>query len=229
MPLLILFLLFLFLAPWMLLPLLFFFVILVFLLPFGFTLYSLYTILTVPVEIWRIATNKKLRKNHALEHATINVIEEKFGPSNLAGLARKEGFYIKGLVDPVLLEEAARVALFRLRNGEKRLAVHKRCGTTIAIINFVGAVSFLALLFLTGYFTILNVIIALLVSYLIGPLLSPWVQLRFTTLPEVDDMEIVGVEYKGPDLRTWGLPFFYIPTDLFVRTIEREDLGKVFT
>jgi len=206
-----------------------FLIILLFLLPFGFTIYSLYTILTVPIEIWRIATDRKLRKNHALEHATINVIEEKFGPSNLAGLARKEGFYIKGLVDPLLLEEAARVALFRLRNGEKRLAVHKRCGTTVAIINFVGAVSFLALLFLTGYFTALNVIIALLISYLIGPLLSPWVQLKFTTLPEVDDIEIVGVEYKGPSLRAWGLPFFHIPMDFFVRTVERKDLGKVFT
>ncbi|MDK2871723.1 MAG: hypothetical protein PWQ16_1075 [bacterium] len=190
-------------------------------------MYSLYTILTVPLEIWRIATNRKLRKNHALEHATINVIEERFGPTNLAGLARVDGFYIKGFIDPILLEEAARVALLRLKRGEKDLAIHKRCGTTMAMVNFVSAVTFLLLLFLTGYLTVLNVVIALLISYILGPLLGPWVQRKLTTFADVSDMEIVGVEYGGRGIRMWGLPFFYIPTDFFVRTIERKDLGKV--
>ncbi|MCX8127869.1 MAG: DUF6391 domain-containing protein [Synergistetes bacterium] len=190
-------------------------------------MYSLYTILTVPVEILKIATNKKLRKNHALEHATINVIEERFGPTNLAGLARVDGFYIKGFVDPFLLEEAARVALFRLKNGEKELAVHKRCGTTMAMVNFVSAVAFLLLLFVTGYLTVLNIVIALALSYILGPLFGPWVQRKLTTFADVTDMEIVGVEYGGRGIKMWGLPFFYIPTDFFVRTVERKDLGRV--
>lgn len=190
-------------------------------------MYSLYTILTVPLEIWRIATNKRLRKNHALEHATINVIEERFGATNLAGLARVDGFYIKGFVDPILLEEAARVALFRLKNGEKELAVHKRCGTTMAMVNFLSAVTFLTLLFFTGYLTVLNVIIALLVSYILGPILGPWVQRKLTTLADVRDMEIIGVEYGGSGIRMWGLPFFYIPTDFFVRTVERKGMGRI--
>jgi len=214
-------------APWLFPFLLLFFLSLIFFLPFGFTIYSLYTILTVPVEIWRIATDKRLRKNHALEHATINVIEERFGPTNLAGLARKDGFYIKGFVDPILLEEAARVALFRMKRGEKSLAVHKRCGTTMAMVNFIAAVTFLLLLFLTGYLTVLNVLLALLVSYALGPLLSPWIQMKLTTSAKVDDMEILGVEYGGGGFRAWGLPFLYIPTDFFVRTIERKDLGRV--
>jgi len=190
-------------------------------------MYSLYTILTVPLEIWRIATNRKLRKNHALEHATINVIEERFGPTNLAGLAKTDGFYIKGFIDPVLLEEAARVALLRLKRGERHLAVHKRCGTTMAMVNFLSAVSFLLLLFITGYLTVLNVVIALLISYVLGPLLGPWVQSKLTTLADVSDMEIIGVEYGGRGIRMWGLPFFYIPTDFFVRTVERKDLGRI--
>lgn len=227
MPLLLFLILFFFLAPWLVPFLLLFFLSLVIFLPFGFTIYSLYTIFTVPLEIWRIATDRRLRKNHALEHATINVIEERFGPTNLAGLARRDGFYIRGLIDPLLLEEAARVAILRLKRGERELAVHKRCGTTMAMVNFVAAVVFLTLLFITGYLTIFNVLVAFLVSYALGPLLSPWIQRWFTTFANVDDMEIVGVEYGGGGFRAWGLPFFYIPTDFFVRTIERKDVGRV--
>ena len=43
---------------------------------------------------------QKVRRNHALEHATVNVIEERYGPSNIAGMAYEDGFTLKGTLDP---------------------------------------------------------------------------------------------------------------------------------
>ncbi|MCJ7788827.1 MAG: hypothetical protein MUP69_01360, partial [Candidatus Atribacteria bacterium] len=58
---------------------LFFFAITLIFIPYGFTVYSLITLITVPQQIINIAKNKTIRRNHALEHATINVLERYAG------------------------------------------------------------------------------------------------------------------------------------------------------
>ena len=87
--------------PWLLIPLTVFFLFNLLLLPFGFTLRSLFSLLTIPGQIWQIATNRRLRANHALEHATINVIEEYYGPQQLAGFAREDGFLSRDRPSPI--------------------------------------------------------------------------------------------------------------------------------
>jgi uncharacterized protein YqhQ len=210
----ILFVMFVF--PWLFLPIVLFFLLNLFLLPFKFTMQSLLTLITIPGQIWQIATNRRLRSNHALEHATINVIEERYGQQQLAGIANEDGFFIKGSVQPQLLEEAARIGLRRLQQGEKQLAIHKRCGTSMAAANFLSSAMFIFLLAATKQFTLLNVLLAILTANILGPLLGEQLQRYFTTQPDVNNMGIIGIEYRTPD---YGMfPFSFIPTEFFIRT-----------
>jgi len=193
------------------------------LLPLHFTVQSLVSLMTIPAELYRIATNPRLRRNHALEHATINVIEEHYGPVGLAGLAREDGFLIRGPADPALIEEAARVGLARLAAGESRLAIHQRCGTSVAAAHLLSAVVFLFLLLLGGWLSLFTVIMAVLVAGMVGPVAGVVMQRYLTTSTDVGGLTILGVEYERPVFNPLELLFGgpVRPTLFFVRVGEQ--------
>lgn len=187
---LILFLMLLFFFPYMLLPFGAFFVLLIMFLPFKFTLDSIISLVTVPSQIYHIATNPDLRKNHGLEHATANILEKEYGYDNLAGYAEDDGFYIIGAYNEWEVEQAARKGLALMKRGYEELAIHQKCGTSITVANLVSAIIFLFLLFTTGYFSIINMLIAIFLANLTGPVLGQVVQKYFTTSGDVREMEI---------------------------------------
>lgn len=204
--------------PWIILPLILVFLFNLLLIPFGFTVRSMLNLLTVPGQLVRVAFNPNLRKNHALEHATINVIEEHFGPRQLSGYATEEGFYILGVIAPNILDAAARAGHGRLLAGEKELAVHRRCGTTIAAANFISSAAFLGLLLATRHFTFFNVVVALAIANLTGPLLGTILQKHVTTSWDVRDREIVGVEYDWEQPVSFFSGWIRAQQRFFVRT-----------
>ena len=126
--------------PYLFLPILLFLAIgFLFLLPYVFLFNSFYNVVTIPWQILKIAVDKRVRKNHSLEHATINVLEERYGRSlQIGGLAYSNGFSLLGpeLPPPYEVMSAVREGHFRMINGEKDLAAHPRCGTSIAAANF---------------------------------------------------------------------------------------------
>jgi hypothetical protein len=147
MPVIIFFLLLLLFAPWALgLFLVFLLIFLFVFIPLGFAAQSFMWLILGPGQLLRVLFNKKVRRNHALEHATVNVIEERYGPSNIAGMAYEDGFTLKGTLDPYLALAAAREGLYRMSRGERKLAVHPRCGTTIVVTNTLAAIVFVGLL-----------------------------------------------------------------------------------
>ncbi|MGQ9492274.1 MAG: DUF6391 domain-containing protein [Anaerolineae bacterium] len=73
-----------------------------------------------------------IRRNHALEHATINVLTEKYPALRLVGRSDWEGFTLYGTVDTDTVKQAITNAWQRLVAGEKQLAIHPRCGTNVA-------------------------------------------------------------------------------------------------
>jgi len=196
------------------------FLIFLFLLPLGYLLYALLNLLTVPLQILEIATNKPLRKNHALEHATINVIEERWGKRGvLSGYARENGYYIIGPVDPETLEWASHEAWERLARGEVELAVHSRCGTSIAVASFTTALIFILLLVFTHALNIFLVILAILLGQIFGPFLGEFTQKYFTTDPDVRNIRILGVEYDLSHLYgPFGITYPARPSTFFIRT-----------
>lgn len=203
-------------------PIIFFILISLILLPFHFTIYSLFNIITIPFQLIKIAFNKNLRNNHALEHATINILESKFGYHRLAGFAREDGFVVQGRINPYHLQEAASLGLQLLKKGNHNLAVHNNCGTSMLGANFTAAIIFLLLLWVTGTLSILNIILAIIAAHLLGPKTGKILQKFLTTSTKVDDMVISGINYRKPHsigAIKFNFPGLYsTPAEFFVKT-----------
>lgn len=75
-----------------------------------------------------------VRRNHGLEHATLNLLVKKVPGVPFSGHSDQKGFWVIGNVSTDLLLETVQEALKRMKNGEHSLAVHANCGT-----NFVTA------------------------------------------------------------------------------------------
>jgi hypothetical protein len=163
-------------------------------LPLWLAATSLAGALSAPGRFLAVATNRRQRQNHALEHATLNVLEERAGPPRLQGLSREEGFALRGFADPDEVRSAAEEGLARLKSGETGLAIHKRCGTTIAAANLASSLLFLGALLGLGRLSLLTVVLAMVLANLTGPLLGRLFQRFLTTSADVRDISIVGFE-----------------------------------
>lgn len=217
MPLVLIALILLFLVPWLGLLLLVLSLLLFLLIPIGFAARSFAWLILGPRELFRVLSNRKVRKNHAMEHATINIIDEKSGLAGLSGMASENGFAIRGMVDPDDVLGAAREAQRRLSAGEKGLALSRRCGTTIVVVNTISAMIFILILLLTGKLGLVPVLVSFLAAYFLGPLASPWVQRFITTDPDVGRIEVTGVETRSRSARLLG-SHVLIPSEIFVHT-----------
>lgn len=75
---------------------------------------------------------RRVRQNHAVEHATITLLmAHNRGLSLVGGRSNQRGFYIIGAVATDRLAAAAKEALTRLQRGEAELAIHPNCGTNL--------------------------------------------------------------------------------------------------
>lgn len=209
-------------ALWLLAPVLF---VTLFVLPLKLMVNSLYDLVHVPSQVVAIAFNRRLRMNHALEHATINVLQSRYGAAGLSGFAREDGFFISGWHDPRSLESAAREALMRLSLGERHLAIHTRCGTSRAVGNFFFAVVLLTVLLWGGHLDLLTIIAGGAVLFVISPSIGLFVQRTLTTNSRVKDLAIEGVApiYSGTGpSHLFGLALFArAPEAYFVSTERR--------
>jgi len=88
----------------------------------------------------------RLRRNHALEHATIHVLSARQPRTTLVGRSDPRGFFLFGDAAGQVVAEAAQEALARLRAGEERLAIHPNCGTNLLTAGLVGGTAAFAAL-----------------------------------------------------------------------------------
>lgn len=223
MPFLLLLLMF-FVAPWAgLVALLFFVVFFLILLPLGFAASSFMWLIVGPTQLFRVLFNKKVRKNHALEHGAIHVLEESLGRCNIEGMSYEDGFSLKGLVEPSVALYAAQEALERMKRGESSLAIHPRCGTTVVVVNTLSSLLFILLLLSTGSLSVLNVVIALFIAHILGPMTSSLAQRYITTDSNVRSLEISGIEVRSAHKSLGGM-YVYGPTQLFIRTRQKSQV-----
>ena len=88
----------------------------------------------------------RVRRNHALEHATLQTLAERKGETRLMGRSSVGGFTVYGDVDTDQLLQAAQEGLRRLKAGQRALAVHPNCGSNYAVAGVIaGLGAFLAL------------------------------------------------------------------------------------
>jgi hypothetical protein len=144
-----------------------------------------------------------VRRNHALEHATLNVLSERHKALRLVGRSAVEGFYIYGDVTVEDVIAAAQEGLQRLKAGRREMAVHPTCGTNLVVTGVLAGVgAFLALgglsrnrpknLFQSLVRLPMACVAAMMGIFLAQPL-GPLIQARVTTEADVGDMHIVDV------------------------------------
>jgi hypothetical protein len=153
----------------------------------------------------------RVRSNHALEHATLHVLQEKGINTQLGGISDVGGFWIYGEVSTDIIFAAAQEALTRLADGENELAVHPNCGTNIAVGSLAaGGLAWIGMLGTRGRLSrklrrLPLAVLLGLVGYQIARPLGPKLQKQITTKADVKGFEIVDV----------------IQNDVFGRTIHR--------
>ena len=138
------------------------------------------------------------RRNHALEHATLHVLEGMYPDRHLAGHSNPTGFFIFANVPTVELTSAISQALTRLRSGERNLAIHAGCGTNLATSLIVaGSMAFLPLRGRKSTlwrFLLLPVAVAFgIAGYALSQPLGPWLQVWVTTEAEMGDLRLMNV------------------------------------
>lgn len=140
----------------------------------------------------------RIRRNHALEHATIHVLSQHHAGISLVGRSTPNGYYIYGPVTDEQVASAAQEALQRLKSGERRLAIHPGCGTNLVTSGMLaGSGAFIAM---GGRdkrwdwdrlpLALAAATLAMLLSQPLGPML----QERITTSADVDSLAITGVQ-----------------------------------
>ncbi len=88
------------------------------------------------------------RRNHALEHAAIHILSDRFPRQSMGGHSNPTGFFIFGDLPTQDVSSAVSEALTRLQNGEAELAIHPGCGTNYVVTG--GLAAGLALLGMSG-------------------------------------------------------------------------------
>jgi hypothetical protein len=156
--------------------------------------------LSTPLDLYPIS---RVRRNHALEHATIQVLSEEYPDLRLVGRSSLWGFYIYGDVPIEAVLAATQEGLRRLRSGQRHMAIHPNCGSNLVVAGVLaGLGAFLALGGLSprrdkGLMErVLRLPLAfsaatmgIILARPLGPLLQAYV----TTQPDVGDLRIVDV------------------------------------
>ena len=140
----------------------------------------------------------EIRRNHGLEHATLNILGKWHPNKPMAGHSNPTGFFILGDVPTESVRAAVTEALARMQNGEHQLAIHPGCGTNYVVAGaLAGTLSWLGM---AGAKTArekldrLPVVILLsALGFMISQPLAPKVQEKITTSGDPGNMTIVDV------------------------------------
>lgn len=141
----------------------------------------------------------RTRRNHGLEHATLNLLAKSHPGKPFAGHSDGGGFWILGDIPTEDLGIAVSEALGRLNAGQEDLAIHKNCGTNLLVSSFAAGLAGAAGLVGAGnrprdkferipVITLLSMI-ALLAARPLGPI----IQKKFTTSGHPGSLKIASI------------------------------------
>lgn len=147
-----------------------------------------------------IPFTRRLRRNHALEHATMQVLSGRYPGLRMAGISNPNGFYMVADVPTELMTDATLEAHKRLQNGEADLAVHPNCGTNLAVSGAIasavaGAVlaATTALEKKTKWYHYLIALGAAVPAFFLSRPVGPVVQKYVTTSSDLGKTKVTGV------------------------------------
>ncbi len=179
-----------------------------------------------PRQLRSVFGNRILRRNHALEHATIVVMMQREPGRRFNGFSDDDGFFVQGVRSTDDVDGAAREALMCLRAGEKGLAIHRNCGTTIVAANMLAAVFFLVALgvgLYLGWPLYLLILGGVALSLLLRVPLSLLLQRFVTTDSDLSNAEVGWAEPARPqDMRGGVLGILLAASSVRVRVFHTD-------
>ena len=142
---------------------------------------------------------RALRRNHALEHATIALLLQRMGiVTRLMGQSTIGGFYIYGDVPSELVAECASEALSRLQKGEVKLAISPFCGTNFVVAGILAAVTTIMILGRRNWLKRLpNAIFGAIMAVLVAQPLGGLAQRYVTASIDLSNVRIKQITTRG--------------------------------
>lgn len=141
----------------------------------------------------------RIRRNHAMEHATLHLLAARKPGLRMAGISDVSGFRIIGNVSTQDIQQAADGALARLNNGEAKLAYHPNCGTNFVTAGIVaGLTAWTGMLgceksFRSKASRLPLVILMVTAVMVITRPLGPFIQRTFTIDPVPGTLQVVEI------------------------------------
>ncbi|MBK8137565.1 MAG: hypothetical protein IPK52_17420 [Chloroflexi bacterium] len=153
---------------------------------------------------------RRTRRNHALEHATVHLLQRKFKELRVSGVSTTFGFLLFHNAPAELVDTAAHDALKRLKKGESGLAVHPNCGTNLMTTGVLATLVAVVLWWGNRKLTRarLNMtLLGMVGAVIVGQPLGMEVQKHFTTAGDPGDLAIRTVHTETVKFPTWGRKF----------------------
>jgi len=149
------------------------------------------------VEVGDLVLSRAVRRNHALEHATVTLLARRIPALNVSARSSARGFTIFADLDADLVRACADEALARLRDGETWLAIHPNCGTNLAVgTSFAVAGSMWGFLSPRARTRILSLMLSTVAGIAVARPLGYTAQRLFTTSTDVEHVRIIDVRRK---------------------------------
>lgn len=161
------------------------------------------------MKIDDILMGRRVRQNHALEHATFTILAR--NNPTFSGSARSfsDGFIVFADVDLGELRRASEEALARLQAGEAELAIHPNCGTNLAVgITMVTVGSMLGLASNHTRTRVAAAAASSVAGWAAARPLGEYVQKHFTTLPDLKGVRITEIYRR----KVLGATFVHVRT-----------------
>lgn len=141
----------------------------------------------------------RIRRNHALEHATIHLLSARYPRATLVGRSDTGGFHLFGDVPTEAVATSAQEALARLNGGQRQLAIHPNCGTNLLTAGVLGGgAAFLSLAGSSDSRRRLErlplAVVATVIGLLIAQPLGMALQRSITTQADPEGLRIVQVK-----------------------------------
>ena len=149
------------------------------------------------MNIEDVLFGRRIRQNHALEHATITILSGMVSDLSISARSSSRGFIIFGDVDLGMLRLALDEALRRLQAGEAELAIHPNCGT-----NLVIGVSLMALGTMLGMASsntrtrIATTAASSMAGLAAARPVGEFVQKHVTTLPDLEGVRVTDISRR---------------------------------
>ena len=144
-------------------------------------------------EIYKLTLN--VRRNHAIEHATVSILTEQKIKSAVIGFAIPSGFIIYSKSDKDEILSAANHGLKLMKSGISEISISQFCGTNLVVAALLTGVSTLLLGKILGKKSknILNITNGFLLSALLSKPIGRIVQKYVTTDSNVKNIQIKNI------------------------------------